>query len=62
MRDAADLLLTRAQQAGAVRPDVTAIQLLKLANGIAFSAEREPDGDEQAERLLSLALTGLRPA
>lgn len=58
--DAAEQLLARAQQAGAVRPDVTAIQLLKLANGIAFSTEREPDADHQAEQLLTLALTGLR--
>lgn len=58
--DAAERLLARAQEAGAVRPDVTAIQLLKLANGIAFSTEREPDAERQAEELLKLSLTGLR--
>ncbi|MEU7004088.1 helix-turn-helix domain-containing protein [Nonomuraea sp. NPDC046570] len=61
IQDAAERLLARAQDAGAVRPDVTAIQLLKLANGIAFSTEREPDADHQAEQLLALALTGLYP-
>ncbi|MEV5572590.1 helix-turn-helix domain-containing protein [Spirillospora sp. NPDC052269] len=60
IQDAAHRLLARAQEAGAVRADVTAIQLLKLANGIAFSTEREPDADLQAEQLLALALTGLR--
>ncbi|MEV0697680.1 helix-turn-helix domain-containing protein [Saccharopolyspora sp. NPDC050389] len=61
VHNAAEQLLARAQQTGAVRPDVTAIQLLKLANGIAFSTEHEPDADRQAEQLLSLTLTGLRP-
>ncbi|WP_026415928.1 TetR/AcrR family transcriptional regulator [Actinomadura oligospora] len=62
IQDAAEHLLTRAQKAGAVRPDVTAVQLLKLANGIAFSTEHEPDADHQAEQLLTLTLTGLRPS
>ncbi|MFI6316886.1 TetR/AcrR family transcriptional regulator [Nonomuraea sp. NPDC050556] len=59
--DAAEQLLARAQDAGAIRPDVTAIQLLKLANGIAFSTEHDPDADHQAEHLLTLTLTGLNP-
>lgn len=58
VHDAAAQLLTRAQRTGAVRPDVTAIQVLKLAYGI----EHEPDADRQAEQLLSLVMTGLRPA
>ncbi|WP_433182081.1 TetR/AcrR family transcriptional regulator [Actinoallomurus sp. CA-150999] len=60
IQDAAGQLLARAQDAGAIRHDVTAAQLLKLANGIAFSTEHEPDADQQAEQLLSLVLTGLQ--
>ena len=56
----ASALLARAQQAGAVRPDVTVRQLLKLVNAIALATETEPDRDEQAGRLLDLLLDGLR--
>jgi AcrR family transcriptional regulator len=60
---AADALLTRAQQAGAVRLDVTAIDLLRLSHAVAVAAERAGDGPDQAERLLSLMLGGvLTPA
>jgi AcrR family transcriptional regulator len=55
---AATALLTRAQQAGAVRPDVQPLDLLRLAHGVAAAAERAADAD-QAERLLSLMLTGV---
>jgi AcrR family transcriptional regulator len=54
----ATALLTRAQQAGAVRPDVQPLDLLRLAHGAAAATERAADA-EQAERLLSLMLTGL---
>jgi AcrR family transcriptional regulator len=54
----ATALLTRAQQAGAVRPDVQPLDLLRLAHGAAAATERVADA-EQAERLLSLMLTGL---
>jgi AcrR family transcriptional regulator len=56
----ASALLDRAQQAEAVRPDVTVRQLLKLVNAIALATETEPDQDEQAGRLLDLLLDGLR--
>lgn len=55
---AATALLTRAQQAGAVRPDIQPLDLLRLAHGVAAATERAADGD-QAERLLSLMLTGV---
>jgi len=45
-------LLARAQQSGAVRPDVGVADLLKLANAIAVA----PEG---ADRLLSLVMDGL---
>ena len=55
---AAATLLTRAQQAGAVRPDVQALDLLRLSHGLAAATAGAADAD-QAERLLSLMLGGL---
>ncbi|MFD0259300.1 TetR/AcrR family transcriptional regulator [Kitasatospora indigofera] len=59
--DAGDALLARARQADAVRPEVTTTQLLKLVSAIALATEREPDGPAEADRLLSLAIDGVRP-
>ncbi|WP_433796784.1 TetR/AcrR family transcriptional regulator [Actinoplanes sp. CA-252034] len=53
-------LLTRAQQAGAVRPDVAFTDLLTLVTAIALAAETTGD-PAGAERLLTLALTGIHP-
>jgi hypothetical protein len=55
---AADALLSRAQRAGAVRPDITAMDLLRLCHAVALMAERAADVD-QAERMLSLMVDGL---
>ena len=55
---AATALLTRAQQAGAVRPDVQPLDLLRLSHGVAAATARADDAD-QAERLLSLMLGGV---
>jgi len=49
-------LLARAQQSGAVRPDIGVADLLKLANAIAVATEQATDG---ADRLLSLVMDGL---
>ncbi len=56
---AATALLSRAQQAGVVRPDVTPTDLLRLSHAIAVAAQRAADGADQAERLLSLMLDGV---
>jgi AcrR family transcriptional regulator len=58
---AGDELLTRARRAHAVRPDVTVIELLKLVSAISLAGEREPDGAAGADRLLALAIDGVRP-
>lgn len=58
MRDTADRLLKHAQEAGVLRADVTAEDVLKLVHGIVVTTERSP---EQTGRLLSLVLDGLRP-
>ncbi len=56
---AAAALLTRAQQAGVVRPEVQPIDLLRLSHAVAAATEHATDGADQAERLLSLMLDGV---
>ncbi|PZG19312.1 TetR family transcriptional regulator [Nonomuraea aridisoli] len=55
-------LLHHAREANAARPDVTITDLLKLVNAISLAVEQEPDGADQADRLLTLALTGIHSA
>ncbi|MFE9024641.1 TetR/AcrR family transcriptional regulator [Streptomyces sp. NPDC007808] len=62
IRAAGGALLTRAQQAGTVRPDVAIGDLLQLTHAIALAAEQTPDDPELADRLLQLTLRGLEPA
>ncbi len=56
-RAAATLLLERGQEAGEIRTDVTATELLHLCHGVAVAAEHAP---ELADRLLGVVLDGLR--
>ncbi|MER7773129.1 helix-turn-helix domain-containing protein [Kitasatospora sp. NPDC096140] len=57
---AGDELLDRARHMNAVRPDVTIAQLLKLVSAIALATEGDPDGPGEADRLLNLAIEGVR--
>ncbi|GAA2451380.1 TetR/AcrR family transcriptional regulator [Streptomyces pulveraceus] len=57
--DAAAGLLTRAQQRGTARTDLTADDLVQLVVGIALSTARSED-EEQSERLLALVLDAVR--
>lgn len=50
-------LLTRAQEAGAVRADVDITDVLHLVSGIAKMPSPDP---QQSERILAVALDGLR--
>ncbi|WP_433427956.1 TetR/AcrR family transcriptional regulator [Nonomuraea sp. CA-141351] len=59
---AGEELLGRAERAGAVRPGISIVELLTLVNAIALATEHEPDGAARADRLLDLALDGVRPA
>ncbi|MEU0664248.1 MULTISPECIES: TetR/AcrR family transcriptional regulator [Streptomyces] len=61
MRSAGERLLVRAQEAGAVRADVSIGDLMQLTNAIALAAEQSPDDPELADRLLTLTLRGLKP-
>jgi AcrR family transcriptional regulator len=58
MRSAAGAILDRAKEAGAVRPEVTASELLRLGHAIGAAAESDP---ETADRMLSYVLDGMRP-
>jgi len=53
-------LLVRAQQAGEIRRDVDATDVMRLSHAITVATERAPGSPEQAERLLGLMLDGLR--
>ncbi|MEV0589518.1 helix-turn-helix domain-containing protein [Nonomuraea sp. NPDC050310] len=55
-------LLDRACRANTARPDVSITDLLTLVNAICLAVEQEPDGAAQVDRLLTLMLTGVRPA
>jgi len=57
LRAALRRLLTSAQDAGAVRRDVDATEVLRLVHGVGIASEPVPD---QADRLLTLVLDGLR--
>jgi AcrR family transcriptional regulator len=56
MRETTERLLTSGQEAGVIRPDVTATDVMRLVHGVALSTEKEPD---RAGLLLSVAIDGL---
>ncbi|MFI6349485.1 TetR/AcrR family transcriptional regulator [Streptomyces sp. NPDC050560] len=55
-------LLERAQEAGAVRQEVSITDLMQLTNAIALAAEETPCEPDLADRLLRLTLRGLKGA
>ncbi|GLY73594.1 TetR/AcrR family transcriptional regulator [Actinoallomurus iriomotensis] len=57
IRAAGKSLLVRAQQSGAVRPDIGTSQLLRFTHAIALATEETPG---EADQLLSLVMDGLR--
>jgi AcrR family transcriptional regulator len=57
MRETLDRLLGHAQREGAVRPDVTAHDVLRLVHGIVMATEQSP---QDTDRLLGMMLDGLR--
>jgi AcrR family transcriptional regulator len=60
IRGSAESLLTRAQQAGAVRPDADAGDVIRLVHAVSIATEKAPDPG-QADRMLALIMDGLRP-
>jgi AcrR family transcriptional regulator len=63
LRGSGTALLTRAQEAGAVRPSVLPDDLFSLAHAMAVTVElkRPADRPAQLDRMLDLLLSGLRP-
>ncbi|NEB78185.1 TetR/AcrR family transcriptional regulator [Streptomyces sp. SID14478] len=59
LRRAGQDLLSRAQEAGAVRRDVSITDLLQLTNAIALAAEETPSDPDLVDRLLRLTLRGI---
>ncbi|MGX7672353.1 TetR/AcrR family transcriptional regulator [Plantactinospora sp. DSM 117369] len=59
MRLAGGRLLERAQAAGSVRSDVTVSEVIALALGLAWAAERSVDAPDLAARLLATTMYGL---
>jgi AcrR family transcriptional regulator len=57
-----DALLADAKDAGAIREDVELMDLLRLAGAIGAAAENSPEGPALSERLLRLAVDGVRPS
>ncbi|MGI5200586.1 TetR/AcrR family transcriptional regulator [Spirillospora sp. CA-108201] len=58
---AGERLLARARAADAVRPEITALQLLKLVAAVSTASERDADGPSEADQLLAIAIDGVRP-
>lgn len=59
--DAAEVLLDRAKQAGVVRDDANARDVIRLVHAVNLATQRAPADPGQADRLLRLILDGLRP-
>ena len=60
LHEAGAALLTRAQQAGAIRPDLDIADLLRLVHGIALANEKIPESVTAANRCLLIMIDGLR--
>lgn len=54
-------LLGRARGAGAVRSEVSIVDLLTLVNAVSLATEGSADAAAEATRLVDLALEGVRP-
>jgi AcrR family transcriptional regulator len=61
LEEAADPLLRRAVQDGAVAAGVTVADLITLVVGIVLATENHPDPGAAADRLFGLAVAGLSP-
>jgi AcrR family transcriptional regulator len=58
--NATERLLRRAQEAGQIRQDVDASDVVRIANAIGIAAERTADPARNIPRMLSIFLDGLR--
>jgi len=60
IRDALEALLSRAQNAGAIRADVGVEELLALLHGVSAAGSRYAGPPEGRQRILAVVLDGLR--
>src|SRR5580693_1941288 len=58
---AADELLIRAKEAGAVRPDADGRDLMRLVHAVNIAAQHTPTDPGQRDRLIGIILDGLKP-
>jgi AcrR family transcriptional regulator len=58
---AADELLTRAKEAGAVRADADGRDVIRLVHGVNLATQAGPGDPGQRDRLIRIILDGLRP-
>jgi hypothetical protein len=58
VKDAGELLLDTAKQAGAIRQDLELMDVMRLIGSISSLPGIEP---EQAERMLDIVLAGIKP-
>lgn len=59
LRRCTEELLTRAQEAGAVRPEIQPSDLIRITHGLIVATESAPADTEQADRMFSLLMGGL---
>ena len=62
VRDAVSELLADAQRSGEIRPDVDAVDLLRLSHALSVAGELPSTHADQPDRLMRVLLDGLRAA
>ena len=60
LRQSATALLSRAQEAGEVRPDANALDLIRLVHAVSMTVQRGGGDAGQADRMIGLIMDGLR--
>lgn len=59
LRGCMEALLTRAQEAGAVRPEIQPHDVMRITHGLIVASESAPGDPEQTDRILDLMMGGL---
>jgi hypothetical protein len=60
LRAAGDKLLSNAKRSGEVRADASRDDLFRFVHAISVATEQTPDDPEQADRLITMVMDGLR--
>ncbi len=59
LRSRTEELLSRAQAAGAVRPELKGADIFRLTHGLIMATDVDPSDPEQSDRLLALVIDGV---